>query len=639
MTEPYRFDQSDIESQTTAKVRKALDEDRGLLVYGACGSGKSHAVRAAVNGAVWARVPFRPFAVPRLISDIAAQVGAGEGPLRAFLDKGCPAACEELDRRISDRVLVVDAADWLWSPADDPVFPDATAIWADESASLSTWLMGRVATKRTVVISRRCPEVQDKFRTKHQVPDQWPTKLVRSDPGYLNWVQVSDRVAKNPAGLSLAASVLRFAGVHRMRLWLEDDEVDPSARGLGRLFRRHAPRSLIRILSLLLEAGELSRGLVDTVVANGDDARPSDDLSVGLDLAISLGLVTQREGILRAMPFLMKADAVPAIERAGAESLAEKVSQQLLRGVNDRSSLKPGDARAVLDAHRLQLALGDFDGALTTSRLHLGGLIAHARGLSKRADRPEAYDQARRAYASILQLMATGSRAAQVQTHSYVIHYHGFNGHRAQTLGLDRVATDYRHAVRDWPENALFHARLIALEVERGDLERARSCLKFAYDRVAEHPRREAVLRVHPAGWVFHAGVPIFALELLENTPLLDSLADIDPEAHQVLARLHATWRGRGIEVENLETEDRRHIVFQVPVRFRLKEEASHWTASMEYPPAQATGPGPRSATRNLAKQDRRRMRAAGEPTDRSSCSTRGGDQGPLYRCDRPVCE
>lgn len=49
-------------------------------------------------------------------------------------------------------------------------------------------------------------------------------------------------------------------------------------------------------------------------------------------------------------------------------SALKHASRSLLSAVNDRSSLDPRSARSVLDAHPLQLAVGDFDAALTARR-------------------------------------------------------------------------------------------------------------------------------------------------------------------------------------------------------------------------------------------------------------------------------
>jgi len=402
-------------------------------------------------------------------------------------------------------------------------------------------------------------------------------------------------VRGTPAGLLLAAATLRFTGVEPMRGWLEDtaEEGGNAAAGLWNLLVENAPDSLLTALATVDAAGELDATRVTHELLWGG-ARAVPDFA----LARRLHLLEERHGLLRLTPYVRSLGKIPRTPRV--HDLLERVATMTLDAVNDRSSLRPKTARDVLDAHRMQLAIGDFDGALTTARLHVGGLVAHARKLGVAARQPAEFEQARRAYADILRQSDEGRCRVSPRVLAYVQHYRGYNGHRAKTMGLDLVEKDYEAAVEGFRVNALFHARRIALAAERGEIPLARELLTKARRDVPEHDRKEAYLSVRTAQFAHWGGAPLFALELLDDFDMDSSeLFDVDPVASTYLDRLTHGWSA-GIEVEALPVPDGRELVFTGPIRVVVRERGEGWLAETQYPPARAAATGPFAALRAL---------------------------------------
>lgn len=593
----YDFDFPTVESAASPAVREALVAGHGLSVVGRPGVGKTHAVAQAVNGALWSTVPDTPYAVPRVLADLAAQARAPQ-VLSAYHEQGCDAACKALDDAIGSRVLVLDMVEHLWSvrsldPFDEP---DVSVLWSEEIESMRAWARCRVEDTPTILIGRWHAHLPHMYECKP--PGSWIIKLQKSDPGFVPWRDVADLVATNPAGLELAAATLRLAGPQVMRTWLAEASGSAprdAVTALARHFRQSAPEELIRLLAALASAGDVERVHLDHLA----DELP--DVEFALDLAGELRLLEERGGVVRLGAPVRDALSLPSPHDAGVEPLLQRLATRLLAGINDRHSLEPAAVRRVLDAHRLQLAVGDFQGALTTARHHLGGLVAHARSLSLAASTAPDFDRARRAYGDIRSLLARHPRFARTHVASYVSHYHGYNGHRARTLSLDEVATDYEGAIDAWPENALWHARFIALEAETGNARGAMAAMHRAQDLVPDHERKDTYLRIRAARWCADARADSVAFELLEGYEPPANLAAVDLIASQYLRHLWRQW-ARGVARERLSDGAGSEVVFNQALRVALRADGpDRWSASLDFPPLRATGPGPASATRSLA--------------------------------------
>ena len=112
---------------------------------------------------------------------------------------------------------------------------------------------------------------------------------------------------------------------------------------------------------------------------------------------------------------------------------------------------------------------------------------------------------------------------------SYVRHYRAWNGAQAGRLDDATCLEEYQSAVNGWPENALWHQRIIEALVRLGRVADARRAVDAGYLLVDPHPRRDDLLRVHPARVALRMEASrLFSLELIE--PLLELPADLYPE-------------------------------------------------------------------------------------------------------------
>ena len=594
MSKPFHFEWSEVPSETTHQVRQALDSGRGTIVEGPAGSGKTHAVRRAVNGAIWSTCTSGPLAVVRLVADLASQADAGSSILSAFIKEGVSSATGALDAALGEKVVVVDAVERLGHSDidDDEGFaePDVVSLFSEERRAIQTWLASRVKAGPQVVVCRRAAGSLGAASIIHEQPPDWPVKLRLSTEGFIDWSVVAKCVDDNPAGLTLAAATLRLAGRPAFDAAMADRSI--SWRSLGKALFHHAPDELRRYLVLLGTLEEVSASALEDLT-KGDEG-----LGMGHDLAVDLKLVEQNGDLIRPRARIFEALPLPDPSDVGAVPLLEQYGRWLLGRVNTRESRVPGDVLKVLDAHRLQLATGDIDGALTTARFHLGGLIDYARTQSIRGR----FEEARRLYGGIRRLISANPGLANRRVKSYVTEYYGYNGDRANTETPDMVQKLYQEAVDDWPENALWHCRLIEATAAYGALQAARDALTNAYRVVPDHPRRDGTLRIRPAFHLRRRGASLFSLELVDE--LLANqvdLEDVDPIAHHQLMKLQEELESKGVEIERLDSEDGRHVIFTGQVRLFLHLSDSVWTAELRYPPARSHGDTPCDATRRLA--------------------------------------
>lgn len=594
--ETFRFEYASPEPPQRSELDARLASGRGAVICGAVGVGKTYLASLVVRErtSVWTEVPDRPYAFPQFLADVSAQVGAGDAALRTYAASGHEAALRRLEPFLERRCLVVDGAERLHAVDLDPVSPDVDALWGGELSTLKSWLQGRCNAHQTVVVTReRWSGVETCIQIKP--PSSWVVKLIYSSEGFFDWKAMADRLNSRPGPMFVAAGALAFARPRRVANWLDtlDAEASPGSlvRGLASLVLDRAPRSVLRALAVVAACGELDR----TLVRELRDV----ELESGIELARHHRLLDDSNGALRVLPTLERTGLLPNAERVGAEPILASIVRLLLSRVQDNSSLDPASARAVLHAHRLQLALGDFEGALTTARLHVGGLIGHARAMSVAAKSSPEYAAAARAYTEIDRLLGEHADREQKETRAYVKHYFGFNAHRAKSTSLERIVRAYDEASALWPRNALFHARRIALAAERGDITRALALLAEADAVVPLHERKHATLRVLPARWSQDLGAWEAALRLLEDYVLPEWLIDVFPEAYEAHSRLMRDWQ-EGFPVRRLVSAAGDSVVFRVPVHVQIRRTSEAWTASTDYPPASASGSGPWTAVQAL---------------------------------------
>jgi hypothetical protein len=232
--------------------------------------------------------------------------------------------------------------------------------------------------------------------------------------------------------------------------------------------------------------------------------------------------------------------------------------------------------------------------------LHVHGLV----DLARRTSLDERYMEAWRQYDGLLRMMQSGTWGLRDETgrrlRSYVRHYRAWNGIQAGALDDVVCLEEYRAALEDWPQNALWHQRVIEEFVRLGHLVEARRAVENAYGLVKPHPRRDELLRIRPARAALHEGAPLLALELIE--PVLELPEELYPEVadgrHELLLRWQEglllpelPWHAAGGGVEGC-------VVFLRRTKVRVQRTASEWVALL--PELDVDG----RATRPLAAVD-----------------------------------
>jgi hypothetical protein len=124
----FTFENLPVDSPTTEHVRQSLEDGRRAHVYGDPGSGKTHAVFAAVEDLdpVWIRLHRGPLQGIWFAADLAQQLGEhAQVVLRELrFGDGLRAALVHAGSLLGDRPLVVDDIDSL---TRDPINLDDPA--------------------------------------------------------------------------------------------------------------------------------------------------------------------------------------------------------------------------------------------------------------------------------------------------------------------------------------------------------------------------------------------------------------------------------------------------------------------------------------------------------------------------------
>lgn len=592
---PSRSIQTGEEAKTTTALRSRLEGGRGCWLLGARGSGKSYAVRNAVNGAVWINLREDSLLMPRLIADLALQVEpqAGRGLLQRFATSGLTdGLLHDVDQVLGPRWLVLDGAERLrrtsaWA-ADAP---DEAAQEAETSA-LVNWLERRVRSTPTVVVGRKLPRwVERESLLRHSGPE--PTE---PRDGAQDWLQVAELMRARPGGRVLARAALLLLGERDFGALLqelrddlqEDPELSPDGmmRELSDAIRGRLSRPLQQALQLIAALGQAPRALLSRVLA-GDSA-----LKVLQDLWLLQDLRGEQVQLLPLAHDLLAETPIEVYR-----GVFHEAAKDLLASVNDHRSLTPIDADRVLAAHGLYLKIEDFENAARTARLHVGGLIALARKTSQRDD----FHGARVQYGRVLELLDVPGEplTGWSRYRSYAIHYHAYNAQRAGEMLDAQVLADYERARALWPENALWQMREIGMLIRLGRLREAEARLQAGYAEVPEHPRRHAFLRIGPARVATEVeGAALFGLRLIE--PVLDTISsEIDPQGAEDLAGVLRRWE-RGIALSELSSR-RGRLVLQSPLAVTMARLGPGFRARLKELEVAAQAATPTQALTELA--------------------------------------
>jgi hypothetical protein len=410
---------------------------------------------------------------------------------------------------------------------------------------------------------------------QHRPTTQWPIKL-RGGPGFVEWVLFGKRVARdNPAALVLGRALLSLIGVEDFNLLVQRADVEEIhgvelIRLLGGLFLRSAPPSWQRALSLLAFVANYPRDHFESTLS-GTSSTENTELSI--DRLVELGLVEERNDSLSVAPSII--GMVDDVTEEDRVSVLPALAERILRPVNSLGSLIPEDARRVLHAHAIYVALSDFSAAERTARLHLHGLVDLARRTSLGGARSAAWRQ----YDAIYFMLRSGGWQAQSvedrRTRSYVVHYRTWNGSAAGHLDPEETLLGYRSSAGDWPENALWWQRTLQSLLRLGRLTDFHKEFESAYANVPPHPRRDEILRIRPAETALEQGQPELSLELLEPT------LELRPDEHPtVVDRRDAILRrwSQGVAMSELSYPTGRLLFFQAH-RLRITQTGRLWRA------------------------------------------------------------
>ncbi len=617
----YLFETKQVSAETTRWVVGQAEQKLGGWIYGPIGSGKSHSVRAANLGGVLVEVFPDPLLGQHFAADLARQLGCdGRRLLEAMKHEGVAAALEVAEEAVNGHPLVVDAAEHLLIEPinlDDP----AAALWQEDKRALRTWLEGRLDRSPTFLISQWNPgKVPHRYR--HYAPGDWPIKLKETSDGFRNWLKLARLARNNPGALTLARALVVLSRAEAFNALLaeaDEDEVDVATllRRLGQAFQSSAPRSWQRVLSLLAALGEAPRDAVEGVVghtvsveAEAREPGSSETIAI-LHKLQQLELVQERAGRLSVLPVL-SAFGVRSLTDQERADLLPAVAHQLLAPINNIQSLDPSHADRVLLAHSVFVALGDTGNAERTATLHVHGLVDLARRTSLNARFSDACQQ----YHRVLLILSSSDFAVEdrggQRLLSYVQHYYAWNGSRAGMLDDAACLEHYERAVDRWPENALWHQRVIQALVRLGRLVNVRQAVERGDKLVEKHPRKDELLRVRPARTALEVNALRLSLELIE--PVVELSVDDFPEISDGRDEILQRWE-QGLRCDELAfwfagsgAEGR--VKLLQPIEVRIRRSAHGWSAQSPNPSVHGQAETPGKAldelARNFAEEARR---------------------------------
>ncbi len=613
----FRFETNDVPVPASRWVQDRLAEKRGGWVFGRMGTGKSHAVRKAVEGGIRVDVSSGPLLGQRFAVDLARQIGAEGRPLlEAFRSEGLEASLQIADQTVNGHPFVVDGIDRLL-PATSSLDDPAATLWQDERQALLAWLKGRIDRSPTFLVGRRHPrEVESSFQ--HEPPPDLPIRLEQTSDDLWDWSRATwdwrrleALASNNPAVLTLARTLVPLLPASTFNALLEqasEDEVSVLVllQRLGQAFLSSAPPSWQRVLSIVGALGEVPLDVFTCLFDRGTGqwAGLGEEDRSAFDRLRELQLIEERSRVLSLLPTLTDANATRALTMHEREEVLPAVAHALLAPINDSRSLAPELADRVLRAHAIFVELGDMSLAERTAALHVHGLI----DLARRTSLNERYSEAWCQYDGLLRMMQSGPWSAGDRVGrrllSYVRHYRTWNGARAGALDDATCLAEYQQALASWPENALWHQRVIEAFIRLGRPIEATQSVDNAYRRVVEeHPRRDELFRVRPAATALRWGLPLLSLQLIE--PVLGLPADLYPEVADGGRALLRRWEA-GLALAELPfhrapSDAEGRVVFHAPVKVDLRCSSGTWTARLHGLAFEAHAPSPRAAIEELS--------------------------------------
>lgn len=551
-------------NDTVASIAATLSEGRGCVVYGEPASGKADATAQAVNGAVWINLGRGPLAQAHLMVDLAEQLGGGSGILEHYAAGLVTRAFDAADTALGGQNLVIDGVDQLWS-AESSTADVLSGAATDE---MRAWLSRRLGQTPTVLISDKRPHrsLGDIERLHHE-----PPVAASRPPGLPE--SLWELVKPSAGAVHVAQTLAQVCATSRLESLAEDLDTEPTVEARLRILALELTRALgvdrrpgLAALSALpdIPDDELTALL-------GEDAADLDHLR-------ALGLLVARRGRTQLWRPIRESISLDTREPAVCEAL-RRGADRVLRRVNDIHSLVPADAGRVLRAHDLLVHAGDFRAAARLARLSLSGLIDLARRLGRHD-----FGAAFRLYDDMYQLRGLAVEREQRSSRedsvrriwSYVTHYRAYYGGRSDALAADEVRAGYEEAIAGWPENALWHQRLIQACIRGGDEDAARDALERADAQVpdTDHPEQPNLLQLRPAGTALRHSMINLGLELIDET-WNDQRPGVQAERRRVLRRLD------DLTVETLGPPGERLVLLR-PTRLIVQPLGQRWMAALQ---------------------------------------------------------
>ncbi len=549
----FEWTYNDAPSPTTTQVQQRLAAGKGCVVVGRAGTGKTRAVRQAVNGSPWVDLREGEHQLDFFFTELAAQLSDGQRIVDALATRNAEAVFRAADGALGGAPLVIDRGEhlqfdgtWAW---DEPV----DALWRPDQAALARWIQNRLAESPLVIIARGR---RDFFSRQERIRHFYdPLSRPFKSHGFRDWPALGNALRGLPAGLRVGALLLELMPGNDWNYLvrslsvpdaLGDDEERPGAQEVLRellgVLKDWMPGEWRHVLATVHALDGAPADVVERVLGNSAaTARYLEDL----------GAIERRSERLSLMPSLLLDGPIATLLPAERHRILTAAAQEMLQRV---PVLERPDARSaewIVRAHALYVELGDFEAARRTARFHLGGLVRLARETSLAGDR----GRARRLYEIIEPLTINEPRVA-----SYVIHYLHMNGHWAEEMPSDVVLDGLQRGRAMWPENALWWQHETEILLELGRRNDALRTIDAAYEWVAEHPRRDLFLRVRPASRAMQLpGAEMDALRILD--PLDGAALASDLDTRVKVGEIFERWR-RGVEVPEVGRDATGHLVF-----------------------------------------------------------------------------
>lgn len=554
----FELEASDVSSPTTDAVRACLAHGQSCVVVGHAGTGKTHAVRKAVNGAPWVQLRDDDLQFDGFFTDLASQLHAGKPIVDALSSGDVQAVLDASNAALNGTTLVIDRAErlhfedsWGW---DEPI----EGLWRPAQVRLTQWINELLGHRPVVVVARgRAGLFADRQRIRHTSPTQWPLKLKRSTRGFRDWAALGNALHGQPAGLTIGTLLLELTTKDEFNAIVQSfgaDEEDLDAvpppevlRNLLVELRNRLPEDWRRVLATVRALDGAPAAIVEHVL-------PEDRST--LEYLESLGAIERCRERLSLMSALTLDEPLAELAPVERRNVLGAAAKECLERVPDVARPDAESAEFVLRAHALYVELGDFESARRTARFHVGGLIR----LARRQSLERNYAEARRMYGVIEPLAAQQNRLR-----SYVLHYETMNGLWAGELTRDVVVDGLRGSRELWPENALWWQREAEILLTMGRGRDALELIARAYQSVPGHPRRDLFLRVRPAEHAMTDAVGGFVDALRIIAPLDGQSLAEDSEARKRVDAIYDRWRD-GVELGELGEGAQYHLAFFAPV-------------------------------------------------------------------------